>query len=165
MTMETIKTWLLVAVGLAVAYLYAAKVDAEKEALEAQASLSEYRSQVNEQAARRLEEYNRDALIRQSNFERSAQAQHARDEALRKAVVAGNRAAASLRDQIAELERRPVPKDSGTAAYAHEASTARGLLGQCSDRYRALDERAKELGSQVVGLQEYAAGVCQPSLQ
>lgn len=75
-------------------------------------------------------------------------------------AAAAERAVRELRDEIAALNSRPTPEDPGAAAAAREASAARNLLGECAGRYRAVDERAQQLGDQVTGLQEFVAEVC-----
>lgn len=70
------------------------------------------------------------------------------------------RAVQRLRDEIDRLNARDLPEDAGAAASAREARAARDLLGRCSERYRAVDARAQQLGDQVTGLQAFVAEVC-----
>ncbi len=66
---------------------------------------------------------------------------------------------AALNGRVAELSRSGADAGACTVADAH-AVTARNLLGQCSSRYAAMADRAGELASQVIGLQQYAQ-LCQ----
>lgn len=70
------------------------------------------------------------------------------------------RAVQRLRDEIAALNARPVPEDTGAAASAREAAAARDLLGRCTEAYQRVDGRAQALGDQVTGLQEFVRDVC-----
>lgn len=160
--MDSLKTWALVGLGLVCVALGFGLRSAQLDAQKARTELSEYKQEVNAQALARLQEMSRDAVIRQSNNERVADADQKRQDALLRQLANSRRAADGLRDTIAELERRPVPEDSSARAYADEARAARSLLGQCGEEYRAMDQRAKELGVQVMGLQDYVTSVCRP---
>lgn len=101
-----------------------------------------------------------DELIRSRNAERTAHEQAKREKATLARAAAAERAVGQLRDEIAALNARPVPEDPRAAALAVEASTARDLLGRCSEAYRWVDGRAQALGDQVTGLQDWAQTVC-----
>jgi len=155
-----LKIGLWVAILIAFSWLYSSRAAAIADAAKARSDYANYRAEVNAKALERAEEQNRDAIIRQRNNERIANADLLRAEATRKRIAASDRAAASLRDVIAELERRAVPEDPNARAYADEASTARSLLERCSGRYQWVDGEAKKLGDQVTGLQEFIVNVC-----
>lgn len=158
--MNYLKIGVLLGVVLLCSWLYAGRAAALSEASKARGDLADYKAQVNAKALERMEEQNRDAVIRARNNERIADADHQRNEAVRKRIAASERANRGLRDTIAELERRPVPEDPAARAFADEARTARSLLERCSERYQWMDGEAKKLGVQVTGLQEYVTGVC-----
>lgn len=82
-----------------------------------------------------------------------------RKDTLARALYA-ERAVQRLRDEIAALNARPVPEDTGAAASAREAAAARDLLGRCTEAYQRVDGRAQALGDQVTGLQEFVRDVC-----
>lgn len=77
------------------------------------------------------------------------------------AARGAQRAAASLRDEIARLNARPAPADPAAAGLAAEASVARELLGACSTEYHWLAGEAEGLRVQVAGLQDWAHTVPQ----
>lgn len=155
-----VKLGALAAVVVAMSWLYASRADAISDAAKAKAQLSDFQNRTNQEAIKRMEEQNLDALIRQRNNERIADAQDKRDEAVRATIARTERSNNRLRDTIADLERRAVPEDSTARAYAHEAAVARAALEQCSNRYRWVDGEAKKLGSQVIGLQSFVVDVC-----
>ncbi len=101
-----------------------------------------------------------DEIARTVAAERTADEAEKRRKATLDRAIAAERAVRELRDEIAALNARPVPEDSRAAALAVEASTARNLLGECAARYRAVDERAQQLGDQVTGLQDWVRDVC-----
>lgn len=158
--MSYLKIGLILGILVLCSWLYNSRAAARMEASSARAELAAYQAKVNEEAMKRMDENNRDALIRQRNNERIADAQFQREEAVRKQLALSARANRGLRDTIAELERRPVPENPDARAYADEASTARGLLERCSGRYQWMDGEAKKLGAQVTGLQEFITNVC-----
>lgn len=82
-----------------------------------------------------------------------------REKQRNRALADAQRANAGLRDTIAALNARPTPADPSAAAFAHEASTARELLGACAQEYRAVAADADGLADQVTALQEYANSV------
>lgn len=98
----------------------------------------------------------------QANVNKVAQQAQKRQQELAARVTATDSAAVSLRDEIARLNARPVPDNPGAAAYAHEATVARELLGQCAERYKAVATNAEGLTDQVTGLQEYANSIGSP---
>lgn len=105
------------------------------------------------------------AAFRETERARAAEAERIADETQQQIDLAEGRArsarvaAASLRDEIARLNSRAAPADPGAAAYAHEASVARELLGACAAEYRGVAEEADGLRIQVSGLQDYVARV------
>lgn len=115
--------------------------------------------QVNKQAAAdraaRVDE-----MVRVRNAERIADEDARRSAATAKRLASASAALGRLQHDIARLNAGDLPKDPGLAAFAREARAARDLLGRCADRYRRMDERAKQLGDQVTGLQAFAADVC-----
>lgn len=155
-----IKTGAVIAVAVAMAWLWSSRAMALADKAEVQTKFSEYRTEVSNRALKQLEENNRDALIRARNNERIADAQFKRDQEIQSRIAAAERSAGRLRDTIRDLERRAVPEDPLARAYAHEASVARGALEQCTERYRWMDGEAKKLGSQVIGLQSFVVDVC-----
>lgn len=148
------KSWIALGMLLVIAWLYASKAGVE-------ADFADYKRQVAEANAQVLEQANLDAIIKQRNAERIADEQDKRDAAVAKQLADARRAERGLRNEVARLNSRPLPEDPRAAAFAREASTARDLLQQCGERYRAVDGAAKSLGSQVIGLQEWVASVCQ----
>lgn len=106
-----------------------------------------------------------DEIARTVAAERTADEAEKRRKATLDRAIAAERAEQRLRDEIAALNSRPTPEAPGAAAAAREASAARNLLGECAARYRAVDERAQQLGDQVTGLQEFVRDVCQAGAQ
>lgn len=97
----------------------------------------------------------------QANAERIAYESENKTTQLVVQSAAASRAANGLRNEIARLNARPAPACPEAAAIAVEASTARDVLGECSEKYRAVASEADRLSAQVTGLQDYATGVCQ----
>ena len=124
------------------------------------AEFSTYKAQVAENTRKAESEARAKEQKLQRDVERIA------DEAAKKQVVLDGRVAAAirsaveLRDTIGQLNSRPAPADPSIAAIAREASTARQLLGACSEEYRSVAQGADELRDQVTGLQQYVASVC-----
>jgi len=75
-------------------------------------------------------------------------------------VADAQRAAASLRDTLYALGRRERPADPAAARWFDATTTARRLVGECSDRRQEVAEAADGLRTQVIGLQRYVAEVC-----
>jgi hypothetical protein len=109
---------------------------------------------------------------KQIQAERTAREQAQREGALRTALDRAAASNRSLLDRIAALDARAaaaaadVPTtapDARAAALAHEAATARQLLGSCSQRYAELGADADGLRIQVMGLQDYVKGVVAPA--
>ncbi len=125
---------------------------AHLELIQARAQAAEATAQA-QQAARAKEQ-----ALRQQ-VERIATHALERDKDRNVQLAAAQRTAASLRDVISSLNARPAPADPRAAAFAHEAATARELLGSCAQEYRAVAASADELSDQVTGLQEYASSV------
>jgi hypothetical protein len=101
-----------------------------------------------------------DEMVKINNAERIAHEDHRRTQRTLGRALAAERAAAGLREQIAELNARELPTNPELAAAAGEARTARDLLGRCAEAYRRVDGRAQALGDQVTGLQDFARDVC-----
>lgn len=97
----------------------------------------------------------------QVNTERIADETTKKNDQLVIQSVAVNRAVVGLRAEVARLNARPAPVCPEAAAIAVEASTARDVLGECSERYRAVASETDRLSVQVTGLQDYANSVCQ----
>lgn len=113
--------------------------------------------------------YQRNLATGQANAVRQRAAEKVADEqAQRQAKTAADVAAArtterGLRAEIKRLNARPQPftaDESGLAACTREATTARELLGACSQRYTVLAADADSLRDQVLGLQQWHANVC-----
>jgi hypothetical protein len=125
----------------------------------AKAELATYRAEVAEntrkaEVAARVKE-----TEMQVNVERIAQDAAKRETQLATRLASANRAAGGLRDEIDRLNARTTPEDPGAAAFFAEASTARKLLGTCTEEYRFVARDADELRSQVTGLQDYVRSV------
>lgn len=89
-----------------------------------------------------------------------------REEQLRGRAVAAERRVNGLLGQLASLDaasrdRRAEGTCPTADAEANEATKARELLGRCAGRYRDMGERATELASQVMGLQDHLV-IAQP---
>lgn len=84
-----------------------------------------------------------------------------REAVSRTRAVAAERANVSLRNEITRLNARPAPSNAEAAGYAHEASTARELLGVCGKEYRDLAAEADGLRDQITGLQDWVGHVTQ----
>ena len=91
-------------------------------------------------------------------------AQHAEERRtiLETRAARAERAARSLRDDVAALNARAAPANPEAARFADEARRARELLGACADEYRGVALAADELRDQVIGLQAYARAVSEP---
>lgn len=150
----------LIGVVVLCSWLYTSRAAALVDKAKVETEFSEYRTQISNAALQQMEDHNRDALVRARNNERIADADFKRAEEIQKQLAASATANRRLRDTIRDLENRPVPEDPSARAYAHEASVARGVVEQCSERYRWLDGEAKKLGSQVIGLQSFVVDVC-----
>ena len=102
---------------------------------------------------------------RQKTAERIAHETAQREESLRTAVArvdARNRSLLSTIDQLNKLQPATSGADmpgtasqSQAAAWIGEATTARQLLGRCSERYAGVAADAEQLRSQVIGLQDW----------
>ena len=91
-------------------------------------------------------------------------AQTKREQALRERAAAADRAVAGLRGTVAKLNadsaaRRAQGSCPAAEREAHDAATARGLLGACAGRYSELGRRADELAARVIGLQDHIVTV------
>lgn len=98
--------------------------------------------------------------------EENARAQLKRDQGLQLGAAAVQRSADGLHGDIASVDgqsnaRRNAGTCAAADAEAHEAATARALLGTCSDRYRAMAQDAAGNAAQVNDLQDHLV-VVQP---
>lgn len=156
----------LAAVGVAMLRAHWVGVGAQGVQAAWDAQIAADRAAAAENAAELQRIARLDQTRKQEQADRIAHDQEQRLAAL--ALSAGRTAArnrsllgtiAALNGRVAELSRSGA--DAGTCAIADaHAVTARNLLGQCSSRYAAMAERAGELASQVIGLQQYAQ-LCQ----
>lgn len=105
----------------------------------------------------------RDNATKFRNAERTAHEDAQRAAARRARDVAAAAAVRSLRNEVARINSRPRPYqagDSGLAACAGEAASARELFGESAAAYSELAATADELRDQVTGLQDFARTVC-----
>lgn len=105
----------------------------------------------------------RDNATKFRNAERTAHEDAQREATRRARDAAAVAAVRSLHAEIARLNNRPNPYpagDSGLAACAGEARTARELFGESSGAYQELAAEADGLRDQVTGLQDFAHAVC-----
>lgn len=130
------------------------------------AALASQKQAEAEAAARAAEQ------TKQINAERIAREQAQREGALRTALDRASARNRSLLDRIAAFDARDAAAaadvsgaapDARAIAFAHEAATARQLLGRCSQRYAELGADADGLRIQVMGLQDYVMGVVAPA--
>lgn len=139
---------------------YARLKGAQTELAQVRAEFATYKSEVAENTRKAEAE----ARVKEQAMQR--QAERVANEAAKKQTVLAARAATTelvagqLRDEITRLNGRPTPTDPVAAAIAREASTARKLLGACSEEYRSVAQGADQLRDQVIGLQDYVASVC-----
>ena len=84
-----------------------------------------------------------------------------REAVSRARAVAAERTVNGLRDEVARLNARPAPANPEAAGYAHEASAARDVLGNCAKEYSSLAAEADGLRDQVAGLQDWVSHVTQ----
>lgn len=133
--------------------------------MEAAARASQKQAEAERQA-REVEQ------AKQLNAERIAREQAQREGALRTALDRASARNRSLLDRIASIDARDAAAaadmpgtapDARSIALAHEAATARQLLGSCSQRYAELGADADGLRIQVMGLQDYVKGVIAPA--
>ena len=115
------------------------------------------------------ETYQRNLATGQANAVRQRAAEKVADEHAQRqaqtavAIAAARTTERSLRAEIQRLNRRPQPyaaDESGLAACTREATTARQLLGACSQRYTVLAADADGLRIQLLGLHQWVARVC-----
>lgn len=136
----------------------------QADEMEARAKASQQQAEAERQAREAQQIKNREA-------ERIANVQAQREEGLRYALARSDARNRGLLNTIERLNARPLVDVSGAApsacstALAHEASTARELLGQCSSRYTALGSEADGLRVQVMGLQDYVKRVALPTTE
>jgi len=125
----------------------------------AKAELATYRAEVAENTRKAEVAARAKETEMQVNVERIAQDAAKRETQLATRLASANRAAGGLRDEIDRLNARATPEDPGAATFFAEASTARKLLGACTEEYRFVARDADELRSQVTGLQDYVRSV------
>ena len=111
-----------------------------------------------------------DEQAKQKQAERVANEQANREATLRASLTRAESRNRGLLDTINELNLRAraraaadVPgasSDASTNAVVDEATTARELLGQCSQRYTGVAAAVDGLRVQVIGLQAFVADVC-----
>lgn len=126
----------------------------------AKMELANYKTEVAENTRKAEAEVRAKEQAMQKQTERIAHEAAKKQTVLVARAADADRAAGSLRDEIARLNARPAPADPELAAFAREASVARELLGACTAQYRGVAQAADELRDQVSGLQDYAANVC-----
>lgn len=138
--------------------------EAKRQADDMEAAALASRAQAEaERLAREAEQ------TKQLQAERNAHVQAQREAGLRSALARAESRNRGLLDTIAQLNARTFVDVSGAtpnasaAAFAHEAATARELLGRCSGRYAELGAEADGLRVQVMGLQDYVNGVLAPA--
>ena len=98
--------------------------------------------------------------------EENARAQAKRDQGLQRLAADKQRSDDGMRSTIAGADagsaaRRAAGSCAAADAEAHDAATARALLGTCTGRYRAMAEDAAGLATQVTDLQDHVV-VVQP---
>lgn len=108
--------------------------------------------------------------IKQQTAERIAREQNEREASLRASLDRAGARNRSLLDTINELNLHARARaaadvsssspDASAATLADEATTARSVLGQCSQRYTAVAADADGLRLQVIGLQAFVTDVC-----
>ena len=101
--------------------------------------------------------------LRQRHAEKVAHEQTQREAASKAAADSAAASLRSLRTELARLKARPNPYpagDSGLAACAVEAATARELFGDSAEAYVDLAAEADQLRDQVTGLQQFATDIC-----
>ena len=101
--------------------------------------------------------------LRQRNAEKVAHDQTERAAASQAAADSAAASLRSLRTELARFKARPNPYpagDSGLAACAVEAATARELFGESAEAYVELAAEADQLRDQVTGLQQFATDIC-----
>ena len=101
--------------------------------------------------------------LRQRNAEKVAHEQSQREAASKAAAASAATVLRSLRTELARLKARPNPYpagDTGLAACAGEASTARELFGESAEAFVELAAEADQLRDQVSGLQQFATSIC-----
>lgn len=145
----------------------AARVHGEWKAADNTRLQREKTAQAAASAARLLAEQKERAKeqAHQQTAERIAHETAQREEVLRTAVASADARNHSLLRTIDQLNKRQ-PATGGTdmpgtgptgptAACIGEATTARQLLGHCSERYAGVAADAEQLRNQVVGLQDW----------
>ena len=108
--------------------------------------------------------------VKQQTAERIAREQNEREASLRASLDRAGARNRGLLDTIKELNLRALARaaadvsssspDASASAIADEATTARSVLGQCSQRYTAVAADADGLRLQVIGLQAFVTDVC-----
>jgi hypothetical protein len=146
--------------------MYIGKTQAERLQAKAETELANYRLEVSQATLVAQEQVRLRERAAQLQAERVAQNADKNQQILARRLDGVNIVVASLRDEIDRLNARPVPEstdDPRLAAYAGEARIARELLGSCAEEYRSMAKAADELRDQVIGLQDFAKTVTQPT--
>lgn len=153
--------YLLAAMALAIAGLVAALALEKQDHAESREAWAIERKDLAE-TARVATEKARTAenALNTRNLEIANEQARLKADAARR-VADAQRVAAGLRVTIYALGRRERPADSTAAGWFDAATTARRLVGECSDRRTEVATVAHELRTQVIGLQSYVAEVCQ----
>ncbi|GKS97000.1 hypothetical protein [Acidovorax sp. SUPP2825] len=106
----------------------------------------------------------RDERTKEQNMalgaEENVRVQVQREESTVRRDAGLQRSADGMHSTIARADtdshaRRAASSCPAADAEAHEAATARGLLGACTGRYRQLAKSAADLADQVTGLQDH----------
>lgn len=154
--LSSMKRWIVLSIIViltaASAWLYVSKARIERDFAQhkqqvAQATLE------SEQLARKVEQGMQTQVVRIARNEEEKR------KALADRVARIDTVNRGLRDEIQRLNARAVPEDSGAAGFAHEARTARELLGACSIEYQSMARSSDELRDQVKGLIDYVNSI------
>lgn len=153
--------YLIAAMALVIAGLLAALAVSQKNHAEDIAAWAIERTALAEAKAAATEKARTlETQLNTANLENANEQARLKADATRR-IADANRAAAGLRDTIYALGNRPRPADTAAAGWFDAATTARQLVGECSDRRKEVAEAADGIRTQVIGLQRYVAEVCQ----
>jgi septal ring factor EnvC (AmiA/AmiB activator) len=154
--------YIMAAMALVIAVLVAALAMAKQDHAEDLTAWAIERTALAEAKTKATERVrDLETQLNTANLENANEQARLKADATRR-IAAANRAAASLRDTITTLRSRERPTDPTTASWFDAASTARQLVGECSERRTEVAEAADGIRTQVIGLQRYVAEVCQP---
>jgi Tfp pilus assembly major pilin PilA len=145
---------LLAAIGVQTVRL----ADAETQVATKAADIATLRTQHANELLAAEQKHRAEEQAKQADSERISHEQDQKLADVTARAVSAQHAAASLRNEVARLNARPVPTDPVAAGYAGEASVARQLLDACSSRYTELAASADQLRVQVIGLIDWAYG-------